>query len=254
MQSKGILSAMACLCITGIAAGAQPPAGVNGLAETTITVRPGMNQQFEEVIRAAKAAADKTKAPNQWRIARSLTGGNTYIIDSGFASWAEFAQPLPNMEAAYGASEARRLGGLFQASVESVSRATYTYRADLSRLWPDNTTAAAVEHTYVTPKPGRGQTVESLVKRLIEATNAVQKDNYWIMASPGAGADGRYLVIIVHPKWTDMDAPGKPIPQRLSEHFGAADGQAMWTALQDSTDRVETVIGMAMQDLSRVTN
>jgi hypothetical protein len=253
MRTRTLLLTLTCLCVSGFAMAAQPANGVNGLAETTIEVKPGMNQQFEEVIKAAKAAAEKTKAPNQWRISRSMTGSNSYIIDSGFASWAEFALPLPDMQAALGAKEAQRLGDLFRSSVTSISRATYTFRQDLSRMWPDGTTAQAVEHVYLKPKPGAGPALESLVKRLIEATNAVQKNNYWLMAAPGAGADS-YLVIVIHPKWTDMDAQQKPAPQILAEHFGAQEGQVLWSALQNSVENLNAVIGMAMPDLSRVTN
>jgi hypothetical protein len=248
--------AIACLCVAGTAAAADPPKSVNGLAELTVHLKPGTNAMYEEYRKAMKAAAEKTKAPNQWRMGREMTGSsNVYVIDRSFDSWEQFAAPGPDLEAAFGKAEAKRLQGLVQSSVESASTATYTIRADLSRPFPANRPVpASVTHVYISPKPGAQAQFESLVKKLVTATAATAKDQYWIMGAPGAGAEGRYLVIDLNMKWTDMDTPGKPIPQRLAEHFGATEGQLVWAELQGTVERMETVIGRPLPDLSRVIN
>jgi hypothetical protein len=255
MVSKTAI-AMACLCVAGVAAAADAPRSVNGLAELTVRLKPGTNATYEEYRKAMKSAADKTKSASQWRIGRMLTGSsNVYVIDRGFDSWEQFAAPGPDLEAAFGKAEAKRLQSLIQSSVESASTAVYTIRTDLSRPFPANRPVpAGVTHVYISVKPGMQARFESAVKKLVAATAATAKDEYWLTGAPGAGADGRYLVIDLNMKWTDLDTPGKSIPQRFTEHLGAAEGQLVWAELQGTIDRLETVIGRPLPDLSRVIN
>ncbi len=240
-----------CVCLLGVSFAAHAQDAAPSVSALTVHVKPGMNQQFEEYLKAFVAAADKTSPKLEWLSAQSMTGGPVYVFNRAFGSWAELGAAGPDFVAAFGAPEAKRLAGLLQASVESVSTAIYRRRMDLSRPWPAlEGVPDAVVHIFITVQGNMGPQFESFVGKVIEATAATAPNAYWLMDEPGAGATD-YRVTVIAKSWSDLDKPDKPIPQRILEHFGQAEGQKLLAESNGAIEGIETRISRTRPDLGR---
>jgi len=200
-----------------------------------------------------KAAATKSRSTQSWRVTQTMTGDLAYKVSSGFESWEQFAVPLPNMKEAYGDKESKRLNDLLRSSVTHISRAVYTIRPDLSRMFPDNTpTPAVVQRMYISVKPGMNAQWENVVHKIVAAAAASpQKDSlgaHWIIAEPGAGAEGRYLIINLSASWAEY-GNGDGVPLMLAKQYGEAEAELLWSQLTSASDNVETVIGRPRPEL-----
>ena len=261
MLSQLRLTAIIGICAVMLSAscstGAQPaPAKYSVL---TIEVKPGMNGQFEEFIHKFRDAVEKNKGPQRWRANASVSGNQVYNFTREFGTWTEFGQDAPEpLVAAYGEQEAGRLLGLLQTSVASTTTAIYVARPDLSRPRPANAAnaaAAAVAVLYIdlNVKLGKEQQFEDNTKKLIEATNATAPNDFWEMRQrmfgPGNGAG--YRVVVVFQKWSDLDAPDKPLRQRLTEHFGTAEGERLDALGTDSLQGINQRLNRVRADLGR---
>ena len=84
--------------------------------QTTIKVRPGMNAQFEEVVRALRDASRKEGTKNYWLVAQAMSGEPVYLVSSTGSSFGDFAAPGPQLTKTLGEAEAKRIGALAAAS------------------------------------------------------------------------------------------------------------------------------------------
>jgi hypothetical protein len=226
----------------------------------TVEVKPGMDAQFEEFIHKFRDAVEKNKGPQHWLASSSMSGNAVYFFTVPFATWAgEFGQNAPNpLIAAYGEQEAAKVLGLLAASTESETTAIYAARPDLSRPRPQATsgqaaTPVAVEYVDLNVKIGKEQEFEGYVKKLIEATNKAEPTAYWQMRQRafGPGNTPSYRAVVQFLTWADLDKQGKSLQQRLTEAFGAAEGEKIQGLASDALQGVNQRLARVRIDLER---
>ena len=110
--------------------------------QTTIKVRPGMNAQFEEVVRALRDASRKEGTKNYWLVAQAMSGEPVYLVSSTGSSFGDFAAPGPQLTKTLGEAEAKRIGALAAASIESMNTAFYRPQPDLAHMPAPGTMSA----------------------------------------------------------------------------------------------------------------
>jgi hypothetical protein len=260
MLSQLRLTAVIGICAVLLSAscniGAQPvPTKYSALA---IEVKPGMQRQFEEFIHKFRDAVEKNRGPQRWLANAAVSGSPVYTFTREFGTWTEFGQDAPEpLVAAYGEQEAGRLLGLLQSSVACESTTIYVARPDLSRPAPANAastaTPVAVRYIDVNVKLGKEQQFESYMKKVIEATNATAPNAFFQTRQRmfGPGNSSGYRVDVEFQKWSDLDTPDKPPPQRLTEHFGAAEGERLEALGNDSITGFSRRLNRVRADLGR---
>jgi hypothetical protein len=268
MRSHLKYSALVALCTatlsmsSGVGAQTAPPQKYNVI---TVEVKPGANAQFEEFVHKLRDAVEKNKGPERWLASQSMSGNPVYTFTRPFASWAgEFGQAASDpLVKAYGDQEAARLVGLLAASTANESTAIYVARPDLSRPRPapaagsPAATPVAVEFLDLNVKLGKEQQFEGYVKKLIEATNKAAPNAYWEMRQRqfGPGNAAAYRVVLTFPTWADLDKPPeKPLQQRLTEQFGAAEGERLQALATDALQGENSRLNRVRPDLGRPPN
>lgn len=221
-----------------------------------IEVKPGMNGPLEELLRKFRDAAEQTNGPQRWLASQSMSGNPVYTINIPFGTWAEFgpADDTNPLVAAYGQEEATRLLGALQTSVASNVTTIYVARPDLSRPPPEGQgTPVAVLFIDLTVRLGMEQQFEEYVGKIIEATNATAPNAHWLMRQRmfGPGNAPGYRVVVTFQQWADLDAPEKPLPQRLREHFGAEEGARLETLGTAAVQGVNERLNRVRSDLAR---
>jgi hypothetical protein len=258
-------SALIALCAStfamsqGVRAQTAPPQKYDVI---TVEVKPGANAQFEEFVHKLRDAVEKNKGPEHWLASQSMSGNPVYTFSRPFGTWAgEFGQaPSDPLVKAYGEQEAARLAGLLAASVASESTAIYVARPDLSRPRPPAAAGApaatpvAVEFLDLNVKLGKEQQFEGYVKKLIEATNKAAPNAYWEMRQRqfGPGNAAGYRVVLTFAAWADLDKPPeKSLLQRLTEQFGAAEGERLQGLAMDALQGENSRLNRVRSDLAR---
>ena len=250
-QIKSSVVVGICAFILTTSCGTSAQEAPQKFSMVTIEVNPGMNGVLEEVITKFRDAVEKTNGPQRWLASQSMTGNAIYTINVPFDTWAEFGPPPSSgdpLVAAYGEEEARRILGSLRDAEAGTSTAIYVARPDLSRPPPaTEQTPVAVLYLDVNVRLGMEQQFEEYAKKLIAATNATDPRAYWQMRERlfGPGNAAGYRAVVVFQQWADLDAPTKPLPQRLREHFGAEEGErvaaAGLAAIQGVTERLNRV-------------
>jgi len=101
---------------------------------TMLTIRPGLEEEYEEWQKKLVAAAAKIGSTARVLVYQMAQGGppNMFVTKTPFSRWAD-RDGLPNiLEQAYGASEAVKIGKAGRASVESVQTEVFSLLPRLS--------------------------------------------------------------------------------------------------------------------------
>lgn len=241
------------VCAVGVMAscGTAAQESPQKFSSVTIEVKPGMNEQFEEVVRKFREAVEQSNGPQRWLASQSMSGNPIYTINVPFDTWAEFGPPPESgdpLAKAFGEQEARRILGLLRDAEESSTTTIYVARPDLSRPPPDSdATPVAVLYIDINVRLGMEQQFEDYTKKLVEATNATAPTAYWQMRQRmfGPGNAAGYRVVVTFQQWADLDAAGKPLEQRMREHFGTAEAARLEAlgigAIQGINERLNRV-------------
>jgi hypothetical protein len=255
IKSTAVVGISAVMLTASCGTQAQEPP--QKFSTVTIEVKPGMNDQFEEVVRKFRDAVEQTNGPQRWLASQSMSGNPIYTINVPFATWAEFGPPPANpnpLVAAYGEEEAGRILGMLRDAEEGSTTTIYTARSDLSRPPPESdATPVAVLYIDLNVRLGMEQQFETYAKQVIEATNATAPNAYWQMRQRtfGPGIAAGYRVVVTYPQWADLDVEPKPIPQRLQEHFGAEQAARMAEAGLASIQGINERVNRVRSDLAR---
>lgn len=214
------LALLSLLCVAWGTASAQ-----EALTEVvTVKVRPGMNPQLEEFMRALVEAARQEGSGNYWRVAQSATGAPTYTINVSMSGWVDMANPGPQLEDAFGKEEAARLGGLAASAAESVDTAFYVPRLDLSSPPPQGSGVPdALTFSDISLNPGMLQQYVESARKTREASMAVLPDAHFLVFTPDLGADVVRVVGFIR-SWEELDEPFVNPGQRVIQHFGEQEG------------------------------
>ena len=217
-----------------------------------VVVKPGMNDQFEEYIGKFKEAVEKTGAPYNWLASMTFAGGgNGYHFVVPFSSWGTFAEQRDVIKEAFNKREVNRIMGLYQDSTEKEKTVSYSINMDISRPAPQSDQPnVAVNLFYITPKQGMGQQFVQYARKIKEATDATAPDAYYEFLNPGYGVNS-FLVVSPVKTWKDLDTPPKPIPQRLTEHFGAEEGAKIMEQGNASIANFKSKLHVVRPDLAR---
>lgn len=255
IKTSVVIGACAVLLTASCGTAAQEPPPK--FSSVTIEVKPGMNGQLEEVFTKFREAVEQTNGPQRWLTSQSMSGNPIYTVNVPFATWAEFGPPPAGGDplfAAFGETEARRILGLLESSVESITTTVYVARADLSRPAPESdATPVAVLYIDLNVRLGMEQQFEDYVKQVIEATNATEPNAYWQMRQRmfGPGQAAGYRVVVTFAQWADLDVEPKPIPQRMEEHFGAEEAARLATAGLATIQGINERLNRVRSDLAR---
>ena len=249
------------LVMLGASSGIQAQGAAQMYSTITVEVKPGMNAQFEEFVGKLKAAAEQTNSSFRWLASQSVSGNPVYSFSRPFGSFAALGEAGPDLAKVYGAAESARLLGLLQASTTNESTTIYVARPDLSRPAPAVAGAAAAAPVAVlfvdlAVRPGKEQSFEEYVKKLIVAVNAKSPTQYWTMRqrSFGPGNTPGYRVVVTFQKWADLDTPPKPMQQTLVEQYGATEGARLEALSNDAVQGVTQRLNRVRADLGRPPN
>lgn len=216
----------------------------------TIRVNPGMNQQFEEAVRAVAGAARETGSTTYWLAAQSVSGEPVYTINRFVSDWSGFgAADGPQLVEVYGEEEAARIGRLFRDSVASTTSAFYTGRNDLSHTPPPGSGPPdAIITFFITVNPGRMQDYIEVTEKTSEASAAIEPEAYFTVALPDFGADAAMTTAFIQ-SWSDLDEQLVPLQQRIVRHFGEEEGGRINALAGEVIGGFEAVLHRTRPDL-----
>ncbi len=213
-------------------------------------VAVGRAPEFEQVSMKFKAAADKIKSPEYFGYSAALGNNGLYAFVSPFNSYQEFATQQNVLAEVYEGEELAEIGQMFQDSVDSTDSYVIVPRPDLGIAGPEFETPPEILLLIaVTVKNGMGPQFEAYLEKLVEATKATAPDLYYNAFQPGLGSGPIWRFGIAQ-NWVDLDTLGKPIPQRLTEHFGKRNGERIYQDGQDAIESVEFTVSRVRVDLS----
>ena len=216
---------MICSCLVlAIAGPVRAQDEVTIVQELTVSVKPGMEAQFEELVKAFAEASRRQGLENYWLSSQSMSGEPIYRFNMAQGSWAGFANPGPNFVEVFGQREADRLSGLARDSIASTRTAFFEQHSAMSRppVGMDSPPEALIYFAF-TLNPGAAPRFLEMSSKVKEASAALLPDEYFVSALPGFGAPGARTILIVE-HLSDLDTPTMPPQQRVLQHFGQTEG------------------------------
>ncbi len=224
-----------------------PPIGVT---INLFQVAPGKGPAFEQVSMKFKAAADKIKSPAYFGYSDGIGNNGLYAFASPFNSYQEFATQQNVLAEVYEGEELANIIQMFQDSVTSNDSYVIIPRPDLGIAPPEFESPPEILLLIaVTVKNGMGQQFTAYLEKLVEATKATAPDLYYNAFQPGFGS-GPIWRFGIPMNWVNLDTQPKPIPQRLTEHFGKRNGERIYQDGQDAIESIEFSVSRARVDLS----
>lgn len=218
--------------------------------ELTVSVKPGMENQFEELVRAFAEASRRQGLENYWLTAQSMSGEPIYRFNSARGGWGDFASPGPQFVEAFGEEEAARLGGLARDAIAWTRTAYFEQHSSMSRP-PVGMEAPpeALMYFSFTLNPGGAPAFLELSSKTAEASAATQPNSYFVGALPSFGAPGaRTIVLLQH--LSDLDTPQKPPQQRVMEHFGQTEGERIVGLAAEAVSDIDVTLFRTRPDLN----
>ncbi len=221
-----------------------------GITISIFNVAPGQEQAFEQVSAKFKAAADQVKSTPYAGYSPALGNDGQYAFASSFSSFADLANDENPMAQVYDAEELMEIGEMFQAATTSTESYVIVPRPDLSVPAPEfDQPPEILMLIEVTVKNGSGPAYAEFIAQLKEASLATAPDLYWNAFQPGLGS-GPVWRFGIAMNWVDLDTPGKPIPQRLMEHFGQRKGERIFQSNLDAVESIRYTVARIRPDLS----
>ncbi len=112
----------------------RPPKIIETLV---VTVRPGMDPQYEAYVKKAIAAYKKTGSPQRWTAYRRYAGGDAYdyVFVWEHEKWAELDELMGGGDVlveVYGEEEAKRIVKSGRDAIRHVTRTIEVERPDMS--------------------------------------------------------------------------------------------------------------------------
>ena len=223
-----------------------------GLVITIYDVAPGKEAGFEEVSAKFKAAADKIGSQAYFAYSPGIGNPGQYAFASPFNSFGDLADNNSPLAAVYEGEELASIGAAYQDAVTKVDSYVIIPRPDLSIPSPEMKAPPEVLLLIsVTIKAGKSEEYVEFLKSLVEASKAIAPDMYWNTFQPGFGS-GPVWRFGIAMNWADLDQPGKPIPQRLIEHFGKRSGEKIMAISTDAVESVEYIVSRFRPDLTHM--
>lgn len=137
-----IVGALLLWTLTGLVAGSpaqeeeaeRPPKIIETLV---VTVKPGMDPQYEAYVKKAIAAYKKTGSPQKWTAYRRYAGGDVYdyVFVWEHEKWAELDELMGGgdvLAEVYGEEEAKRIVKSGRDAIRHVTRTIEVERPDMS--------------------------------------------------------------------------------------------------------------------------
>jgi hypothetical protein len=218
--------------------------------ELTVSVKSGMERQFEEFVKAFADVSRRQKLENYWLSAQSMSGEPVYRFSSSQGSWGGFGNPGPQFAEVLGEQEAARLAGLAQASIASMRTAYFEQHSSMSRPPVDmDGPPEALIYFAFTLNPGGAARFLELSSKTAEASAATEPGSYFVAALPSFGAPGARTIVLL-PHLSDLDTPQKPPQQRVMEHFGQAEGARINALAGEAVANIEATLFRTRPDLN----
>lgn len=216
--------------------------------ELTVSVKPGMEAQFEELVKAFAEASRRQKLENFWLSAQSMSGEPLYRFNMAQESWAGFANPGPQFREVFGEREAARLDGLARDSIAWSRTAFFEQHSSMSRPPVDMTPEALVYYAF-TLQPGGAPRFLEMSTKVNEASAATVPSSRYVSALPSFGAPGaRTIVLLEH--LSDLDTPQMPPQQRLMRHFGQTEGARINAIAGEAIAGIDVTLFRTRPDLN----
>lgn len=227
---RKVLVALAIVCSMLGAANAQNDDGML-VRVLTVSVQPGMNERFEDYVRAFRTASMEQGLENYWLSAQSISGEPVYRFHTALSDWGDLALPGPDLERAFGQREAERLAGLLGDSVTSAHTAFFVEYPSMSNLPSDiGYTPEALAYIDFTLNPGTAMQYMEMTTKTAEASRAIVPQQHYVAAMPAFagngpvyGATGPRTILFIR-RMSDMGTPVPGPGQRVIAHFGEEEG------------------------------
>lgn len=240
-----------CSCLMVMLAGPVVAQDVVTIAqELTVSVNPGMEAEFEELVNAFAEASRRQNLENYWLSSQSMSGEPIYRFNMSQDSWGGFANPGPNFAEVFGQREADRLAGLARDSIAWTRTAYYQQHSAMSRPPTDwDGPPEALVYFAFTLNPGAAPQFMEMSMKATEATDATVPEARFVTAMPGFGAPGaRTIVLLRH--LSDLDTPQMPIQQRILRHFGQTEGARINALAGQAVSNIEATLFRTRPDLN----
>lgn len=218
--------------------------------ELTVSVEPGMEAEFEELVKAFAEASRRQNLENYWLSAQSMSGEPIYRFNMSQDSWGDFANPGPDFAQVFGQREADRLAGLARDTIASVRTAYFQQHSAMSRppLDWDAPPEALIYFSFAL-NPGGAPAFMEMSMKATEATDATVPGARFVSAMPGFGAPGaRTIVLLQH--LSDLDTPEMPIQQRIMQHFGQTEGARINALAGEAVSNIQVTLFRTRPDLN----
>lgn len=247
-KTKWITAFVLASCLTSFARAQD--ADVTITRNLTVSVKPGMNAQFEEFVKAYRDASKKQGLKNYWRAAQSVSGDAIYQFIAPMSSWGDLTNPGPELAKAYGEKEAMRLNGLLSDSVASMHTAFYEQHASMSHI-PAKLEKAPEGLIFYdfTLNPGSGPQFMELATKSAQASMALTPNSYFAAAMPSFGASGPRTIILLQ-SMKDLDKPQPGIAQQVVQHFGKEEGARLNALASKAIANIAVTLYRTRPDLS----
>jgi hypothetical protein len=250
--TAAIAAASFLVCLSPARAQEAPPQMVRALS---VTVKLGMENQFEEFVRKYKEAHDKVGTAGAWNTYTTVLGPeNAYVFGSDFTSWKDLPTSAGPLVEAFGQAEADRLLALWASSAETSTSGTWVLRPDLSS---DPTAAEAVEAKYfyfqtVRVRTFQNDAFEEWCRRVAEANRKLLPGNpYWGYA-PMIGGDNLYVFVVPVADLAQIDGWTDTIEDRVEQVFGKAEHDRVVALAAAAVESVSDRIDVPRPELSRM--
>jgi hypothetical protein len=102
---------------------------------------------------------------------------------------------------------------------------------------------------HLTINPGMMNAYVEFAAKMREASMATEPGQFFLVATPGFGADKVITTTIVR-NWSDLDNNLTPLPQRLIRHFGQEEGGRIAAQAGEIFGGIESVLHRSRPDLS----
>ena len=232
---------------------AEENAGPRGFSVLTVKVKQGGGPMFEQAAAKFKAANEKLNMPTVFVTSPGIGANGMYTFAQPFNSYTELADQRNVLIEAFGEKEAAKTYAMIEESVDSLSSFIAIPRPDLGIAGSDaDGPKEIILSIAITAKQGRAEDLEAYMGKVVEASKAITPDLYWNTFSYGIGGPANTYGVRINQDWADLDTPAKPIPVRLTEHFGKRNGERIFAEGQDAIKDISFTVRRNRADLTHI--
>lgn len=214
-------------------------------------VKNGMEQQFEEAIKAHIAFLQENNASWPWTGFTVETGPNSgwYGFVSGGHTWADFDH--------YDATIREAAMGHFQSTVsqyvETFNSVITMGMPHMSNPAPDTMVPGFAQVIHYHVKFDMAEDFAHVATKIHKGLKAEGWSENYLWSTAASGGEGpMFTLVLLYESWADMAEPEETFEQVLQEHYGATEFQNLMETVADCAWKVESWTARIRTDLSYI--